>query len=292
MLIDMFQSTFACITCHSPLTRDGETFRCLRCGVRYPIRDGTLWAVSPDTLIAYERETKASFESRWKRFLRRFPRLYLLLAYLFAPGGVPGGLAVRHALRLVPPETHLIVNLGSGSKRVRRDILNLDVVPVAEVDIVADMAELPFRDGSLDMVISECALEHVPRASRAISEIARVVRPGGFVYVVVPFLYPFHEAPNDYFRWTKAGLCAEFSDFEPIEVGVWSGPMSTLIGYVSTLFAAVFSFGSDRLAVVLTYAILIPLAPLKLLDLLFRPFPRISDVSAVLYFFGRRKTER
>mgnify|MGYP001567028094 FL=1 len=291
MLLDEFQSTFSCIGCRSPLARDGDQFVCRRCGAVYPVREGKLWAVSADVLAAYERETKESFESRWKRLLRNFPRLYIVLEYLFAPGGVPGGLAVRHALRRVPPETRLIVNLGSGSKRIRYDsgILNLDVVPVAEVDVVADMAELPFGDGTLDMVISECALEHVPKAPQAITEIARVVRPGGFLYVVVPFLYPFHEAPNDYFRWTKSGLIAALSDFEPVEVGVWSGPMTTLIGYAAALFAAAFSFGSNRLATVLTYSILIPLAPLKLLDPLFRPFPRISDVSAIVYFFGRRK---
>lgn len=292
MLLDEFEFILSCINCRSPLARDGNGFVCDRCGVTYPVRGGRLWAVPPEIAAAYERETAASFESYIKRLLRRFPRLYIILEYLFAPGGVPGGLAVRHALRRIPAETRLIVNVGSGTKYIREDVLNLDVLPFKGVEVVADMTHLPFQDDSLDMIISECALEHVPNASAAIAEISRVVKPGGFVYVVVPFLYPYHESPNDYYRWTAAGLREQFSSFEPVAAGVWAGPMTVLIGYLATLFAVAFSFGSRRLHTILTYGALIPLAPLKLLDPIFRLFPHLEDVAAICYFFGRRRVSR
>ena len=47
---------------------------------------------------------------------------------------------------------------------------------------VIDAQELPFADGGLDLVIANHMLYHVPRRDRALSEIRRVLRPGGRLY--------------------------------------------------------------------------------------------------------------
>jgi SAM-dependent methyltransferase len=44
---------------------------------------------------------------------------------------------------------------------------------------VADIAELPFEDGSFDAVICNHVLYHLPGRDRGIAELARVLRPGG-----------------------------------------------------------------------------------------------------------------
>jgi SAM-dependent methyltransferase len=49
-------------------------------------------------------------------------------------------------------------------------------------------------------------LEHVDNAEYAVSEIARVLKPGGRLLITVPFLYPEHEAPYDFWRTTHHGL--------------------------------------------------------------------------------------
>jgi len=54
----------------------------------------------------------------------------------------------------------------------------------------ADLLSLPFPDASFDAVIASEVLEHIPDDSGAISEIARVVRPGGRVAVTVPRWWP------------------------------------------------------------------------------------------------------
>jgi SAM-dependent methyltransferase len=48
---------------------------------------------------------------------------------------------------------------------------------------VADVQDLPFRDAAFDVVVANYVLHHVPDATRAVGEMARVVRPGGAVVV-------------------------------------------------------------------------------------------------------------
>lgn len=53
-----------------------------------------------------------------------------------------------------------------------------------------DAEALPFPDGAFDRAIAAEVLEHVPADELAIAELARVVRPGGFVVVTVPRWFP------------------------------------------------------------------------------------------------------
>ena len=49
--------------------------------------------------------------------------------------------------------------------------------------VTADMATLPFADGSFDKTVSVAALEFVADEKRAVAELFRVTRPGGVVVV-------------------------------------------------------------------------------------------------------------
>ncbi len=54
------------------------------------------------------------------------------------------------------------------------------------VDIVAPGDDLPLEDSSVDFVISSHVMEHFPDPIKALKEWHRVVRPGGFIFVVAP----------------------------------------------------------------------------------------------------------
>jgi SAM-dependent methyltransferase len=68
---------------------------------------------------------------------------------------------------------------------------------------------LPFRDNSVDGVLSSSVLEHVVDVHGILRDAFRVVRPGGRVLIGTPFFFPFHGEPDDFRRWTVYGLTEE-----------------------------------------------------------------------------------
>jgi SAM-dependent methyltransferase len=90
--------------------------------------------------------------------------------------------------------------------------LKVDVMLGADVELVADLEALSLRTDVADAVIACSVFEHVPRPWRAVAEIARVLRPGGAVYVQTHQTFPLHGYPHDYWRFTRDALlllCAD-----------------------------------------------------------------------------------
>ena len=56
----------------------------------------------------------------------------------------------------------------------------------AGVDVAADITALPFEDGAFDAILCSHVLEHVEDDRAAMAELARVLRPGGWLLVLVP----------------------------------------------------------------------------------------------------------
>jgi SAM-dependent methyltransferase len=76
----------------------------------------------------------------------------------------------------------------------------------ARPDVFGDVQGLPVRDAVCDSVALLEVLEHVPDPDRALSEIFRVLRPGGSLLLSAPFAYPLHDQPYDFRRFTNHGL--------------------------------------------------------------------------------------
>ncbi len=112
-------------------------------------------------------------------------------------------------------------------------VLSIDVEKRSdELDLIADIQDMPaVADESVDLVLCTQVLEHVPRPWCAVGEFSRVLRPGGRVVLSVPHLSAIHEAPHDYYRYTRYGLIALFREqgFEVLEVRATGG----LIAFVS-----------------------------------------------------------
>lgn len=69
------------------------------------------------------------------------------------------------------------------------------------------MAEnLPFPAASMDGILLLDVLEHVRDPDACMGEVERVLAPGGRLVLNVPFMYPLHDVPHDYQRWTRHGL--------------------------------------------------------------------------------------
>jgi SAM-dependent methyltransferase len=96
--------------------------------------------------------------------------------------------------------------------------IGLDIRPGPGVDVVGDVYQLPFGDNEFDIVLCMVVLEHLEEPSRAIVEMRRVLKPGGKILVSVPFLFPIHDSPNDFWRFTKYGLKVLFKDWDIVEL--------------------------------------------------------------------------
>lgn len=81
--------------------------------------------------------------------------------------------------------------------------------------VYGDAQHLPFQENSIDTISLLEVLEHLPSPYHCICEMYRVLKPGGCLILSVPFLYPIHDAPYDYQRYTIYGLrtLAEKSNF-------------------------------------------------------------------------------
>lgn len=73
-------------------------------------------------------------------------------------------------------------------------------------DVYADAQALPFQANSIDHCLLLDVLEHVPNPDRCLASIRETLKPGGTLTIQVPFMYPIHDAPLDYHRWTRFGL--------------------------------------------------------------------------------------
>lgn len=73
-------------------------------------------------------------------------------------------------------------------------------------DVIASADALPLASESFDVVVSTQVLEHVPEPQRVLAELYRVVRPGGTLLLTAPLAWEIHEAPYDFYRYTRFGL--------------------------------------------------------------------------------------
>ena len=130
----------------------------------------------------------------------------------------------------LPPCEGAKLFLGGAAGTVPAGFLNVDFEYVPGVDVVADVQALPFRSSSIAAIECDAVLEHVVDPQLAVREMWRVLRPGGYLHVVVPFCQAFHGYPSDYQRWTVEGLKQLLREFKVLSVGIRTGPTATVLG--------------------------------------------------------------
>jgi SAM-dependent methyltransferase len=81
----------------------------------------------------------------------------------------------------------------------------------SQPDVFADAAYLPFAKQSFDTVLLFEVLEHVSQPTQALQGIRRVLKTNGRVIITIPFLYPMHDEPYDFQRYTLYGLERELA---------------------------------------------------------------------------------
>ena len=80
------------------------------------------------------------------------------------------------------------------------------------VDLVEGIGELPENHFALAICCS--VMEHVARPWKMAENITRLVRPGGRLYISVPWVWRYHPYPDDYYRFSFRGIMQLFPEFD------------------------------------------------------------------------------
>lgn len=119
--------------------------------------------------------------------------------------------------------------------------VGFDVAEGPGVDVVGDAHMLPFDDSLFDQILCTEVLEHLHTPDRAITEMHRVLKPDGTLVLTTRFCFPIHDAPHDYFRYTKYGLRHLFNVWdieflgEEVKTGSTISVLLQRIGYQTRL---------------------------------------------------------
>ncbi len=93
-----------------------------------------------------------------------------------------------------------------------------DCEPSYGCDLVLDLRHADAPDASYDAVFCSGVLEHIDDVHAAVREVWRLLRPGGWFVVGVPFMQGVHRAPMDFWRFTEFGLRWLLRDFVVADV--------------------------------------------------------------------------
>jgi SAM-dependent methyltransferase len=85
-----------------------------------------------------------------------------------------------------------VLDVGAGTGKLQDAVANytgLDISPTAarfyhKPFVVGTATAMPFKDGEFDAAWSIFVLEHIPNPEAALNEIRRVIKPGGFLYLL------------------------------------------------------------------------------------------------------------
>jgi SAM-dependent methyltransferase len=104
----------------------------------------------------------------------------------------------------------------------------LDIEAAPGIDLIADAHAIALRDCTFDVLLATEVLEHLRDPQRAADEMFRVLRPGGTLLLTTRFVFPLHDAPGDYYRYTRYGLEHLFRRFSIDEIREEADAMGTL----------------------------------------------------------------
>ena len=119
----------------------------------------------------------------------------------------------------------------------RARFVGIDLLAGPDVDHQLDICSSPQAIAStlgreaFDLVVCCHVLEHTPAPMRAARNIEALLRPGGLAYVSTPWSQAFHAAPDDYWRFSRRGLCLLFRRLEILSSFYSGGDVGLDVAY-------------------------------------------------------------
>jgi SAM-dependent methyltransferase len=210
-----------------------DRLRCQVCGASFPVVGRRAVLVDEERSVFRNADLARAEDHRqfppstgWKARLRRL---------LPASGTTREN--VDHLSKVGPylePGARILV-IGCGFTRSRfvslfpdAEVVLTDVTLQGDADIACDGQCLPFKTGSMSLIVLDQVLEHVVDVNAVLAEAERCLKPGGLVYSGVPFYFPNHGFPFDFRRFTPLGHRLLYPRFEGLGLWTTGGPLGAL----------------------------------------------------------------
>ena len=129
--------------------------------------------------------------------------------------------------------------------------IDLRVTPL--VNVVANAERIPFPSQGFDLVLCTQMLEYAPDPGLVLSEIHRVLKPGGRVLLSVPSVFP-QDADEDRWRFLPPGIRQLLSAFSEVEIVPEGG---SIAGFFRTINVCLHMFAKySAIRTVLSYTVI------------------------------------
>lgn len=292
----------ACPACKKSLKKTVDGYKCTSdtCNATYPIYNKVPILINPanDLFEQKDFETEGdiffkTYNSGLTRFLKKIQpdityndvseKNYLHIASLLKEqkpvrililGGSVDGVGIKH-LKEVLDDDDLIVET--------------DVSYGPNTTVICDAHEIPFSDGSFDLIIAQAVLEHVLDPFLCVREMHRVLKDKGLIYAETPFMQQVHGGKYDFLRFTHLGHRRMFRKFDEISSGVVAGAGSALVWslkYFLTSFA-----NSKKVDRILSYGGTFLFFWIKYFDIILNRSKGTIDAASGFYFLGRKEKD-
>lgn len=114
------------------------------------------------------------------------------------------------------PKDSKVLTIGSGgevnrilneaSLKNKFNVVSMDIDSKRSPDFIGDICVYDFGDEKFDVVVLAEVLEHLYAPHLGIDNIYKILNKNGKLILTTPFILPIHDAPYDYYRFTKYGL--------------------------------------------------------------------------------------
>lgn len=302
---ERLQEILACPECLSSIEIREDNVLCIGCQKEYPIINGVpiMFHSQSEVVKEHGEEYFLKRDSNEEKIQRKFsinnmPFIKRLMEVPVLANSIRGKRTEWEEQCFEKcgvnsfDTNEIILNLGSGVQveHEKGRFLNFDIAPHANADVVGDGHFLPFQNNSLSGVCMISILEHVPEPIKIVSEVHRVLKDRGFVFAYAPFIFPYHEAPGDYFRYTNTGLRQLFHEFDEIDCFSDQCPTRALIIAISEYFSI---FSNNK---VISYALKLISAwllnPFKYVDYYLYKKKKSMNLVTGFTFLGRKNNKR
>lgn len=174
-----------------------------------------------------------------------------------------------------------ILNTGSSGVDFGNNSINIDIQNKKGIHCLCDVHHLPFKESAFDIVIITGVLQYCQNPYGVASEISRVLKENGLIYVDAPFVQPYCYDTPDLFRYTRDGLITVFNKefiIKDCNTSIPGG--SSLAFYIQSLVGK----RRNRYAnFIIKYIISLIVFPLSFLN-----FNSHPDVAGALYLIGKK----